>query len=140
MSKYPYWKLPGKEKPVFKPIIGVRLAYNKSHKLTTQCIPALVDSGADVCFCSEDIGLWLQVRFKKEKLQEFRAANNTKFKAYKESITLYLGQEERPFPCPFFFSKALNPETPIILDRLGFFDRYNVTFDETNKQIEINHT
>jgi len=56
MSKYQYANpSPG----VYKPWVSVSLRYGKTHKVTPAAIVALIDSGADVCFCSKDIGIWL---------------------------------------------------------------------------------
>ena len=54
MAKYPYY-VPTKN--VYKPWIRVNLGYKKTHKITPAAVHALIDSGADVCFCSTDIGI-----------------------------------------------------------------------------------
>lgn len=132
MAKYPYY-IPSAG--VYKPWIKASLGYRKTHKLIPVSIVALVDSGADVCFCREDIGIWLGIQFKRKDAATFTAANRSTFKAIKENITLYIAG--RNYECPFYFTSDLPHETPIILGQLGFFDHFKVTFDLRNKEIEI---
>jgi len=134
MAKYPYTILPGKIGPVYKPLIRIVLNFKRTHKITLPII-ALIDSGADVCFCSKNIGLWLGIKFKKKKLHTFTAVNKTTFKAVKESLLVHIGK--KCFTCPFFFTNDLPKQTPIILGQKGFFDRFKVIFNAPNKTIEI---
>ncbi len=132
MPKYPYF-IP--EANVYKPILPVILNFQKTHRITNQ-IPALVDSGADVCFCHEDIANWLGSMDQKTKEhKEFTTANNEKFIAYKENISILVCGKQ--YDCPFYISKELPRQTPIILGQLGFFDHFKVIFDLANKEIEI---
>lgn len=131
MPKYPYFiPAPG----VYKPWIPIILGYKKTHRITKP-VTALIDSGADVCFCSKDIGIWLGVQFKKKKPVQFTAANNTTFDTYPDKITLYACGIQ--YECEFYFSDSLPRETPIILGQLGFFDHFKITFDVKNQEIEI---
>lgn len=132
MPKYPYY-IP--REGVYKPWIQVALGYRKTHKITPHSIIALVDSGADVCFCSKDIGIWLGIKFKKRDVITFTAANNTPLHTYKEILTLYAAGKK--YDCPFYFSDELPRETPIILGQLGFFDHFTITFSVKNKEIEV---
>lgn len=132
MAKYPYY-IPSPQ--VYKPWIPVFLGSRKTHKITTARITALIDSGADVCFCLKDIGIWLGIQFKNKKEAIFTAANRTSFKALKETISLYIGNVQ--YECPFYFTDQLPHQTPIILGQVGFFDHFRITFDVKNKEIEI---
>lgn len=131
MPKYPYY-IPAPN--VYKPWILVRLGFKKTHKVT-QPVTTLIDSGADVCFCSKDIGTWLGVQFKNIKPVSFTAANSTTFNTYPEKITLYASGVS--YECKFYFADDLPRETPIILGQLGFFDHFRITFDIKNQEIEI---
>lgn len=132
MAKYPYIS---PSKNVLKPWIKVSLGYKKTHKVTPAVIVALIDSGADVCFCAKDIAIWLGVQFNKKTTAIFTAANRTKFGAIKETLTFYgCGKS---YECPFYITDELPPETPIILGQIGFFDHFKVTFDYKNKEMEI---
>jgi hypothetical protein len=136
MPKYPYYILPGRGRPVYKPIIKATLNYRKTHKVTVP-ISALIDSGADVCFCLTDIGDWLGIQFKGKKGPEvFTAANGSQFRAWQENVTLFACGKN--YNCFFFFTEVLPRETPIILGQFGFFDHFKITFDIKKKEIEIN--
>lgn len=132
MAKYPYF-IPAPR--VYKPWIPVLVGYKKTHKVTTAKITALIDSGADVCFCLKDIGVWLGISFKGKKQVVFKTANKSPLETVKEVVTLYVTGVQ--YNCPFYFSDQLPHETPIILGQLGFFDHFKITFDVKNKEIEI---
>lgn len=134
MAKYPYTILPGDKRSVYKSLIPVTLNYKKTHKITLP-VTALIDSGADVCFCSKNIGVWLGIQFAKKKRTKFTAANRSTFWASREDVTFYAGGKH--YNCPFFFTDVLPKETPIILGQFGFFDHFKITFDVRNKLIEI---
>jgi len=134
MARYPYTILPGEIGPIYKPLITVILSFKKTHKITPP-ITAVVDSGADVCFCAENIGLWLGIKLRKKRLYTFTAANRTLFQAVRENLILYIGRKR--LTCPFFFTNVLPKETPIILGQMGFFDTLKVIFNAPNKIIEI---
>ena len=131
MSKYQYFSLGNN---IYKPWISVTLGYKKTSRITSPSI-ALIDSGADVCLCSKDIGIWLGIPFDKKSRVTLIAANKTKFQTIKETITLYACGKK--YECPFYFSDSLPPVTPIILGQKGFFDHFKITFDLPNKEITI---
>lgn len=134
MANYPYFELPSTNGTILKPLIGIHLSNPKTHKVTSG-IYALVDSGADVCFCNTDIGTWLGITYKKQKSQIFTAANNTQFTAIKEILNIFVGNKE--FLAPIYFTSNLPKQTPIILGQIGFFDHFKVTFDLQNKSIGV---
>lgn len=133
MASYPYVVLPG-PKPVYKPWIRVMLGYEKTHKVTHGVV-ALVDSGADVCFCTLVIELWLGIRSRQSAVEEFIAANRTTLTAYREVIVLLACGKK--YNCPFYFTKDLPRETPIILGQIGFFDHFKITFDLPRRTLDI---
>lgn len=134
MSKYPYVALPSSIGTIYKPWVGVNLCYKKTQK-TTPKVMALIDSGADVCFCSSNIGLWLGINLKKKDKFTFTTANRTSFVAVKETITIYACN--KIFNCLFYFAENLPRETPIILGQIGFFDHFKIAFHLKNKSMEI---
>jgi hypothetical protein len=134
MRKYPYF-IPAPK--VYKPWITVNIGYKKTHKITPAPITALIDSGADVCFCSKDIAKFLGVTEKGKEKKVFRTANNSPLHTYLETLTLHVGG--RSYECSFYISDDLPPETPIILGQLGFFDKHKITFDIENKEIQISY-
>ncbi len=135
MPKYPY-TIPGEG--IYKPWIEVALGYKKTHKVTPASIIALIDSGADVCFCSKTIGEWLRIQFKKKEVITFTAANGTPLHTIKEVVSLHVAGKK--YECPFYFSDELPRETPIILGQAGFFDHFRIIFDVQNKEIEITNS
>lgn len=136
MAKYPYLILPSKKGYVVKPMVKVRLGYKKTHKIIPIPVPALIDSGSDVCFCSKDIGMWFGINFSRKEPKEFKAADNQIFPAYEEKVTLNVCDKQ--YDCYFYFSDTLPKNIPIILGLQGFFDHFHVCFDQKNKEIDIN--
>lgn len=132
MYKYPYYIPTNK---VYKPWIPVNIGYKKTQKITGASVTALIDSGADVCFCSKDIAHVLGVTEKGKQKMIFTTANGTPLPTFLETLTLYIGG--KIYDCSFYISDKLPAETPIILGQLGFFDHHRVTFDLENKEIEI---
>lgn len=132
----PYTLLPSKSKGSIRlPLAKVLLNYKKTHKITTVPIVALIDSGADVCFCNDMIGTWLGIKFEKIKDGIFTTANRTTFNAKPEIITLHA--YNKTYECKFFFTDTLPQHTPIILGQIGFFDHFKITFDYRNNKITI---
>lgn len=130
MSKFPYYIPVDK---VYKPWIPIRLGFK--HKITTAPIIALVDSGADVCLCSIDIGIWLGINFKKKSPFSITGVNGQSMDTFKEICKIYF--DNHSFQIPIYFSGCLPKPALIILGQLGFFDHFKVTFDLKNKEIEI---
>lgn len=128
MPRYPYTILPTKDdKKVYKPLIDVILNYRKTHKITSP-IKALIDSGADVCFCADFIGIWLGIQLTKIKQEVwFTAANNEKFPTKPASLMLHVANKN--YPVTFYFSNTLSKNFPIILGQIGFFDKNVITFN-----------
>lgn len=133
MAKYPYYLVPTNN--AYKPWIQVRLGYHKTHKITPAPLVALIDSGADVCFCEKNLGLWLGAKLSKGESQTFVTANRGSFEAIKETLALHVCGKQ--YECPFYFTNSLPRETPIILGQRGFFDHFKITFDLKNKEMEI---
>jgi hypothetical protein len=133
----PYTLLPSIYKgSVRLPLAKVILNYKKTHKITPVPISALIDSGADVCFCNETIGAWLGIKFNKNKEGVFTTANKTTFKAKPEIVTIHAYNKK--YECKFFFTDTLPKHTPIILGQIGFFDHFKITFDYQGNEIVIN--
>ena len=134
MSKFPYLVIPGKDRDVYKPWISVNLDFPKTHKVTP-LIWALIDSGADNCLASWEIGLWLGIKFKKQAIKTFTAANGQPFTGFQEKVRMFFSGEESF--CDFYFSKSIPVKAPIILGQSGFFDRHKVIFNLPEKELEI---
>lgn len=131
----PYTLLPSNNKvSISLPLAKVLLNYKKTHKITVP-ISALIDSGADVCFCNEAIGIWLGINFNKIKAETFTTANRTTFKAKPEIIHLHA--YHKAYECKFYFTDSLPQHTPIILGQIGFFDHFKIAFDYQGNKITI---
>ncbi|OGK35223.1 hypothetical protein A3A93_02995 [Candidatus Roizmanbacteria bacterium RIFCSPLOWO2_01_FULL_38_12] len=136
MIVIPYTILPGKPKPVHLPFARIKLNYKKTHKMTPVPVTALIDSGADVCFCNDMIGTWLGIKFKKDGSEkQFRTANKTKFNAIPFTVTLIA--YGKTYDCKFYFTDVLPRHTPIILGQVGFFDHFKITFDYSKNEITL---
>ena len=97
---------------------------------------ALIDSGADVCFCSKKIGEYLNISFKKiKRVEKFLAANNKFFLTQPEAVNLKVAGKE--LRCEFHFTDVLPELTPIILGQVGFFDKFRIIFDVKKGYIEV---
>lgn len=134
MRRYPYY-IPAQK--VYKPWITVNVGYKRTHKITPAPITALIDSGADVCFCAMDIAQYLGVRSKNKERMSFKTANGSLLATFIETLILHVGG--RNYESSFYISDQLPKETPIILGQLGFFDHHRITFDLENKVIEISY-
>lgn len=134
MRKYPYY-IP--DDKIYKPWIPVNIGFKKTHKTTPSTIVALIDSGADVCFCSKTIADFLGVSKRNKEEKVFTTANGSHLPTFMEKLTLYVGG--RNYECTFYISDKLPAETPIILGQVGFFDHHKVTFDLDNKAIEVSY-
>lgn len=136
MAVFPYTILPStNHQSIYKPLINVQLNYKKTHKITLP-VKALIDSGADVCFCNDMIGSWLGISLDKIKADtNFTAANGQKFSTKSEIITLKVSGQS--YDCKFYFTDVLPRHTPIILGQIGFFDHFKITFDVKTKMIEV---
>lgn len=133
----PYTLLPSIYKgSVRLPLARIVLNYKKTHKITPVPISALIDSGADVCFCNETIGAWLGIKFSKNREGVFTTANKTTFKAKPEIVTIRA--YDKIYECKFFFTDTLPKHTPIILGQIGFFDHFKISFDYQGNEIVIN--
>ncbi len=137
MTRYPYFVIPakGKKDKVYKPIIGVILNNKQNHKVTKKLI-ALIDSGADVCFCADFIGAWLGIPlYKITEEVEFTTANGGKFMAKPANVNILVGGKN--YECKFYFTDTLPPNIPVILGQSGFFDKFRVTFNIPEGCIDV---
>lgn len=116
---YLYSKLQGQSEKILSvyPLVPVTLVYK--HQLIKTPIFALVDSGAEYCYCLKTIGDYLRIKFQNKNKVTSLAANNTEFVGYREIITGIVNGKR--IEIPFVFSSNLNPSFPLILGQTGFF-------------------
>lgn len=135
IAKYSYDLIPPASKQVYRPILPIKLAYPQTHKCTPP-IRALIDSGADACMCSLEVGVWLGIEFDgREDELSIETANGSLSRAIKKTVTLMT--DSKQFACPFFFVEGINPLKVPLLGQLGFFDHFKVCFDWKYKTFEI---
>jgi hypothetical protein len=139
MVQIPYTVLPNtstKTGIVKLPLIKVYLHNKKNHKFTPAPIQALIDSGADVCFCSDFIAAWLGINLNEVKnKQTFTTANRTTFTTKKAPLTIVVAGKS--YETTFYFCDSLPRHTPIILGEIGFFDNFKIEFDWKNTSIRL---
>jgi hypothetical protein len=124
------------ERGVFLPWIMVRLGNKKAGTALSKPVVALIDSGAEVCFCSKDIAEYLGIDLSRARAQNFTTASNGTFTAYKVTdLKLYVCK--RAYGCEFYVTDSLPPQLPIILGHKGFFDHHKVHFNFKKKEIEL---
>lgn len=135
MSSYSYPYIEP-QRGVFLPWIMVRLGNKKAGTSLSKPVVALVDSGAEVCFCSKDIAEYLGVDLNRSQVQNFTTASNGTFAAYKvNDLKLYVCK--RAYACEFYVTDSLPPQLPIILGQKGFFDHHHVQFDFKKKEMTL---
>lgn len=130
---YPYVE---PQRGVFLPWIMVRLGNKKEGTRLSKPVVALVDSGAEVCFCSKEIADYLGIELRSTRAQDFTTASNGTFSAYKvNDLKLYVCK--RAYACEFYVTDSLPPQLPIILGQKGFFDHHKVAFDFKKKEMTL---
>lgn len=68
------------------PLVPVMFIYK--HQIINYTLKALVDSGAESCYCLMTIGDYLRIDFRHKKTITSTAANNSKFTGYLEPVNL----------------------------------------------------
>src|SRR5688572_16466632 len=98
MAKYHYELIPPASKQVYRPLLPIKLANPLTQKSTSP-IRALIDSGADVCMCSIEVGWWLGFEFDEiEDDFSIETANGSTSRAIKKVVTLIV--EGKHYDCP----------------------------------------
>ena len=97
---------------------------------------ALLDSGADISVISLDVAELLGLDLKGNK-EEARGIGGKVF-AIQTNMNIELGKPHERYsfkiPVKVIFDNG-EEELPIILGRVGFFDKFVVTFDQKNEKI-----
>lgn len=129
---YPYFQ---PQRGVYLPWIMVRLGTRAAERQLSKPVVALVDSGAEVCFCSREIADYLGIELSKAQAQVFTTANDGRFTAYRVEMKLYVCR--RAYRCQFYISEHLPKQLPIILGQRGFFDHHKVEFNFRKKEMGL---
>lgn len=115
-----------------RPILNIKLLFNdKSVKY-----PVLLDSGADFCIFHAEIAAdLLNLKVKNGKPLTFYGTGGEPQTAYFHKINIELGGFDFDLYCGFSFDMKKLPYG--ILGQTGFFDRFRIEFDYSNKRIEL---
>lgn len=118
------------------PWIPVSLGSQKTHRVMKHSVMALVDSGADVCLCSEDIAAFLGKMVtdsRKRIVKKLIAADGKQFSSYRVVLNLFVCGHT--YECPFYITNTLPHVQPVILGQRGFFSEHQVQFDFRQREI-----
>lgn len=118
----------------WRPVIPVTLLLsNKS--FTTY---ALLDSGADQCIFRSDWGEQIGLHIKSGKSCYFSGIEGKPIVAYFHKIKLRLeDQMIISLNCGFSYDMAKRDMPYGILGQYGFFNKFNIQFDHSNKKIRL---
>ena len=132
---YSYSSLSGATEPSAStyPLLPVIFIYK--HQIINYTIKALVDSGAENCYCLKSIGDYLRINFRRKKPIISTAANNSKLVGYSESINLLVNGKK--IEAPFIFTANLDPNFPVILGQNGFFSQFKVCFNRSQNKFSV---
>lgn len=132
---YSYSPIAGPADPnlAIYPLLPINLIYK--HQLIKYPISALVDSGAEYCYCLKTIGEYLRINFRNKKPITSRAANGTEFIGFKEIVGVIINGTK--IESPFIFSDSINPSFPIILGQNSFFSQFKICFEKSKNQFSI---
>lgn len=99
----------------------------------------LVDSGADISTFSRWLLKKAGIKLKEES--ETIGIGQTKFKVKKGTATILFGKDREIFsikmPVQTLAEESVPEDTPNILGRAGFFDEFEITFNERGQKIKF---
>lgn len=116
---------------VFRPVIDIRLLWNSQ----SAQYRVLIDSGADYCVFHSEIADVLGIPLKKGKKMTFYGTGGTPQIAYFHNIQIEIGGWPMDLYCGFSSDMESLPYG--LLGQTGFFDKFKIEFDYTNKRIEL---
>ena len=116
---------------VFRPVIDARVLW---HGFSAR-YKVLIDSGADFCIFHAEIGELLGVPIKEGKKLTFFGTSGYPQDAYFHNIQIEVGGHVLDLFCGFSYDMKTLPYG--LLGQTGFFDKFKIEFDYTNKRIEL---
>lgn len=93
----------------------------------------LMDSGADFSMMPRSQARRLGVELKGATEVQITGIDGVPQRAPVREIALRIGEAEVHIPCVF----SPNPDAPYLIGRMGFFSRFNITFDNRRKKIVL---
>lgn len=100
---------------------------------------ALLDSGADVSIIPLDIAELLRINISGEKSKSKGIGGEVEVINTKITVNIRKGHEGYNLIIPVQVIKG-DSSIPIILGRAGFFDKFQITFDQFNERIILKKT
>ncbi len=114
-----------------RPIIPVILIYQKKFVQ----FEALIDSGADYNIFHGDIAVYLGMKLNKGARRNISGISGGEIKGYEHRLTLKI--EPCAYKTKVVFSNQIPSNSLAVLGNKGFFDKFIVKFDYSNKIIKI---
>jgi hypothetical protein len=94
----------------------------------------LLDSGADCTMLQKSHGELLGLNFSRLPTLIVKGIEGRGMKAYRGTVTLRIAKRLLPpIPCIYVDSD----HAPLLLGRKGFFDLFNITFDNRHKKVVL---
>lgn len=119
---------------IFRPIIRITLKNGK----TSIPLEVLIDSGADICIFSSQIGELLGIDVKKGKAKKVTGVTGESETYYLHPVKLDVGGWEHPALVGFLETRS--SDSYGIVGQIGFFDHFSVKFDYKKLEIELKET
>ena len=94
---------------------------------------AMLDSGSDISVLPKEIAETLEIKYFEEDELYGITGNKVKSKIGRVNISFGKGRENYRFQIPVVVPEK--GDTPIILGRTGFFNKFKITFFEKEKRI-----
>ncbi len=126
-SVFPYQK---NSQGQFFPIIPVTLSFQKKKADTS----ALIDSGATVSIFKDDIAELLEIKIEKGE-EIFLGGVGGRIKGYIHKLKVEIAGRKFSIPIVFSYEYLVSLN---LLGRDSFFDKFLITFNEKDKQMQLN--
>ena len=104
-------------------------------------IPAIVDSGADMCSIDSRWAKLLKLDLSGKRTLSYGVTGSAETVISHVFVEIGKGHEHYSLNVPVrvLFVKDSDPYTPTLIGRMGFFDKFRITFDEAGQKITMKH-
>ncbi len=119
---------------ILRPVIPIEISY----KHLTVPYEALVDSGADFCIFSAQIGEILEINIEKGEKFDVRGITGKSESYYVHSVTINVGGWDYKIKAGFM--PNIGQFSYGVVGQKGFFDIFTVKFDLAKEEIELKET
>lgn len=116
---------------IFRPIASVKF---KSKENTWIKLRLYIDSGADITIIPLSFGRLLGLELKKEDIKQLTGVGGTSIPVVITEVEIKIND----IVFPIDIAWALEEDIPPLLGRTSVFDKFTITFDQTNKIIIFN--